>query len=345
MQTEAEAFLRRIRADPDDDTHRLIFADWLDEAGDPRGQFIRVQLALASLPADHPERPRLVLDDRELLAAHRAEWEAPLRKFATGLVFQRGFVDELNVDPRDFLRHAEAIFAASPVRHIHLTEGGDSLPAALQSPFLSRLSALSAHGLHIGEPLARAVARSEYLSGLRKLTLTRQRFGDDAAERLAASPHLANLEELDLSENEIGETGARAIAAASHWGKLRRLELRDNRLGPAGAEAVAGSDRLTSLHRLALSDNDVGLPRLHSLRRAHDLLRVPVLDLSANTLTPQGLQVILTRPAGADPTAVRLTELDISHNNIGDDGARVLGKVPAPCGPHLTQADRLRHSR
>ena len=49
MQTEAEAFLQRIRAYPDDDAPRLVFADWLDEQGDPRGDFIRVQVALAQL--------------------------------------------------------------------------------------------------------------------------------------------------------------------------------------------------------------------------------------------------------------------------------------------------------
>ena len=49
MQPEAEAFLQRIRAYPDDDAQRLIFADWLDEVGDPRGRFIRVQLALAQV--------------------------------------------------------------------------------------------------------------------------------------------------------------------------------------------------------------------------------------------------------------------------------------------------------
>ncbi|MBN9122093.1 MAG: TIGR02996 domain-containing protein [Planctomycetes bacterium] len=338
MQTEAEAFLQRIRAYPDDDAQRLILADWLDEEGDPRGRFIRVQLALAELPPDATARRDLQIQERELLTAHRDAWLAPFRGLATGCEFRRGFVDELKVEARQFLRHADTIFAAAPVRHVHLLDVSESLPAVMQVPYLGRLAALTVHAQHTGEPLARAVARSEHLAGLKRLTLTRNRLGDDAAEQLARSPHLTNLEELDLSENEIGEAGARALAASSHLGKVCRLELRDNRFGPVGAEAVAGSDRLASLYRLGLAHNDVGLPRLLSLGRACALLGVPVLDLCANGLKAAALQTIFTRPQGPDAGPVRLTELDLGHNKeLGDDGARVL----AGC-PHLEELAALR---
>jgi hypothetical protein len=122
---------------------------------------------------------------------------------------------------------------------------------------------------------------------------------------------------------------------------LRRLELRENRLGPVGAEAVAGSDRLASLHYLGLSQDEVGLPRLLSLIRASALLGVPVLDLTRNGLTAAGLLAILTRPQGTETDPVRVTELDLSHNEeLGTEGARVL----AAC-PHLTGVTALRLSR
>ena len=328
MQTEAEAFLQRIRAYPDDDAPRLIFADWLDEEGDPRGRFVRVQLALASLAEDDPERRRWLIEERDLLSAHRLAWEGPLRGLASGCVFRRGLIDEVKVEARRLLRHGHELFTAAPVRHLHLLDVSDSLPAVLRCPYLGRLAALTVHAQHTGEPLARAVAQSEHLAGLKRLALTRNRFADDAAERLALSPHLAGLEELDLGENEIGETGARALAASPHLAKLVRLELRDNRLGPAGAEAVAGAERLASLHYLGLSGNDVGQPRLHTLAGAASLLRVPALDVSANGLTPAAVQAIFARPPGGDPAALRLLELDLSFNPLGDDGVRVLAQSP-----------------
>ena len=51
MLPEEAALLDRVCADPDDDGPRLVFADWLDERNDPRGEFIRVQVALARVAA------------------------------------------------------------------------------------------------------------------------------------------------------------------------------------------------------------------------------------------------------------------------------------------------------
>ena len=48
-------FLRAIIEHPEDDTPRLIYADWLEENGDPdRAEFIRVQCELARLD-DHEQ--------------------------------------------------------------------------------------------------------------------------------------------------------------------------------------------------------------------------------------------------------------------------------------------------
>ena len=41
MHDEA-AFLARIHATPDDVAPRLVYADWLEDNDDPRGEFIRI---------------------------------------------------------------------------------------------------------------------------------------------------------------------------------------------------------------------------------------------------------------------------------------------------------------
>src|SRR5581483_4421430 len=163
MQTDAEPFLQRIRAYPDDDVPRLIFADWLDEqakwlppaerdAATARAEFIRVQIALAQLPDNElfpraglaydadPEartplssaswaareaaRLQLQVADRELQEKYGEEWRAPFRGLATGPTFHRGFVEEVKIDARQYLRHAHELFATGPIRHIHLLDVG-----------------------------------------------------------------------------------------------------------------------------------------------------------------------------------------------------------------------------
>lgn len=338
MHTDAEAFLARIRAYPDDDTHRLILADWLDEQGDPRGAFIRIQLARAHPPESGEIDRQLQNQERALLDAHRAAWEAPLRACgASGCEFRRGFIDEIKIEAQQLLRNAHILFSLSPIRHIHLLDVGESLTDVFRCPYLSRLTALTIHAQHIGDSLARVAAASEHLAGLKRLTLTKNRLTNDAAEYLAVSPHLARLEELILTDNEIGETGARALAASPYLGHLQRLEVGGNRFGPAGAEAIACSESLSSLEIAGFSDNVLGTPRLHTLGRVYELLRIPRLDLSANGLNASSLQAILHRPAHAEAMPVRLRELDLSFNELGDAGARVL----AAC-PHLSQLEVLR---
>jgi uncharacterized protein (TIGR02996 family) len=71
---DEEGFLLAIAADPTDDTARLVYADWLEERGDPRADYLRlVTLAEAQV------RDRLPLEDlrpalRDACAAATAEW-------------------------------------------------------------------------------------------------------------------------------------------------------------------------------------------------------------------------------------------------------------------------------
>ncbi len=53
-----EALLAAVLADPGDDAPRLVYADWLDEHGEPeRAEFIRVQIDLDRMAEDDEGRP------------------------------------------------------------------------------------------------------------------------------------------------------------------------------------------------------------------------------------------------------------------------------------------------
>src|SRR5262245_20318888 len=46
-----ECFLRALADDPNDDVTRLVYADWLEERGDGRAEFVRAEVALTNASA------------------------------------------------------------------------------------------------------------------------------------------------------------------------------------------------------------------------------------------------------------------------------------------------------
>jgi carbon storage regulator len=71
-------FLQAIVEEPGDEGTRLVFADWLEERGDPLGEFLRHQCRLAKLSPDDHEALALEGKQRALWTAHGAAWRATL---------------------------------------------------------------------------------------------------------------------------------------------------------------------------------------------------------------------------------------------------------------------------
>jgi uncharacterized protein (TIGR02996 family) len=71
---EDTAFLRAILANPTDNAARLVYADWLEERGDPRADFLRVDCALAALKKRDPRRDKLQARLQELGSRLDADW-------------------------------------------------------------------------------------------------------------------------------------------------------------------------------------------------------------------------------------------------------------------------------
>jgi uncharacterized protein (TIGR02996 family) len=67
--TDEGLFLEAIRARPGDDVPQLLFADWLEEQGDPRGEFLRLRVALSRWDMADDRRRRLEDRQRELFAS------------------------------------------------------------------------------------------------------------------------------------------------------------------------------------------------------------------------------------------------------------------------------------
>src|SRR4051794_24185031 len=92
-----QALLNAIRDNPDDDAPRLIYADWLDENGQPeRAKFIRLQIEESRLPEWDERRSDLNHEAKVLQLKNQKRWRKGLPLWAKG-AYQRGFLQQLHM--------------------------------------------------------------------------------------------------------------------------------------------------------------------------------------------------------------------------------------------------------
>jgi uncharacterized protein (TIGR02996 family) len=75
--SEREALEQAARDDPHDRASHAALADWLADHGDPRGEFMQVQLALEDETVPAARRKQLKAREKALLKQHEKEWLGP----------------------------------------------------------------------------------------------------------------------------------------------------------------------------------------------------------------------------------------------------------------------------
>lgn len=143
------AFLRAIRANPDDDTLRLVFADWLDEHDDPLGEFVRVQVELEPIRyrIDNPRAVELHAREDALMRQHGDDWLATNALLTNpadyGPVYRRGLPERACLSLDTFLQNGDALFAAHPtLREVALYGLANRCDELTLSPLLANLDTL-----------------------------------------------------------------------------------------------------------------------------------------------------------------------------------------------------------
>jgi uncharacterized protein (TIGR02996 family) len=274
------AFFRAIREAPDDNTPRLIYADWLQENGDPeRGEFIHVQCELSRPDLEATRRPVLRQREEQLLAKNRKAWLAPLPNFLRRMQpeFRRGFVEAITTAVNPFVSHAEDLFEAAPVRSAHflpLRPPGRYRRSALRArvaalagcPFLARLTRLDLPNNNLDAKLLEMLLTTPYVRNVRALNLHGNELGYAGIRRLAEATFLTSLTELDLSATELGPMTMWLLAQTPWLAQLTVLDLRENRFDTGGAQLLAASPHMGGLQRLDVSKNPIGPAGRKALR-------------------------------------------------------------------------------
>jgi uncharacterized protein (TIGR02996 family) len=315
-----------IRAEPDDDGPRLVYADWLEEHGqDERAELIRVQLALEEKPKSRALNRR----EAEILSRRTAEWVGPLA--ADGVGFLRGMPAVAWWGWDAFVRgSARLARAGNPPWLIErwLSLGSANLSSAdmdiIRAPGYRWLT-----GLQLSlEPtrsgvVARAVAAAPGSANLMRLTLFQAALGADGAEALAGSPHLGNLRRLTMYGSVLGPDGVAAIMGSTALGRVRSLNLGGAAVGDEALAALVAGRGLPRLAHLLLGGNRIGDARVRRLLKAPLLGRLRDLGMPGNVIRDGGAKALADCPALAN-----LKGLYLNLNEIGDEGARALLDSP-----------------
>jgi uncharacterized protein (TIGR02996 family) len=331
--THDKAFLQAIIEEPEDDTPRLVYADWLDEHGKAdRAEFIRVQCELAKLPGDSPRRRALEERERALLKAHRDAWLTEVAGWARpDAVFRRGFITEVSSTYLAYHEGARALFRRAPVRGVslrslhsfgmsplhglpyvdQLTSLRLSTPGRLDFPFdLPRLKVLVLETMFGLDPkTVNGWLTAPALPALVGLHLAHCWLRDADVLGLRHFPGLARLTALGLRNNDLSAVAVAALATSPHLAGLTSLDLGLNqRLGDAGALSLAGSPHLANLTTLSLGACGITDAGVEALAASPHLANLTDLDLSVNSVSEVGLQALVS-----SPHLKRLTRIGVLH--------------------------------
>jgi uncharacterized protein (TIGR02996 family) len=329
-ETIEQAFLDALIESPEDDTPRLVFADWLDDHGkSERAELIRVQCRLARMRDGDPERPRLLARERELLRTHTRAWLRELpraRGFRYG-PFVRGFVEEVEVgDGEAFCKKAAAVLASAPIRrftrrHVTYTSQDPTITLAA-CPHLARFSEIDLSGTSFEDRGILSLLSSPHLKRLRVLNLTQTRMTPATLLAVIQQPACRQLEDLNLDNNDLGVEGAERLVG---WPApaLRHLSLCFCNLDNVSGLAVLRSSHLPALTCLELWGNRIDPGFVRSLLDGPDRPGLTHLGLGTNHLGSRGASLIAEWRGLA-----RFPYLDLAHNNIHDPDGRLLLASP-----------------
>jgi uncharacterized protein (TIGR02996 family) len=266
--SDEDALLNAIALHPDEDTPRLMFADWLDEHGcSVRAEFIRTQLEIARI--EHLPRAELnrhvavFRRNQELPDAHQAELlgaDLPTVR----VEFHRGFACELTLSAFRFHQSWDVIATMRPLPRVAVEDtldvvrrflGFDSYLEASERtvPLVTSVSTVAPNDPPAEDFDPDNSALVLEWPRLKALDLSGCGLGDENAAVLVRSsfPMLADLY---LSGNRLTDDIVGQLLDSPLPRQLKRLVLVRNAITDGGASALAShwptgaDDRLENLN-------------------------------------------------------------------------------------------------
>jgi uncharacterized protein (TIGR02996 family) len=195
-----KAFLDDVCAHPDDDAIRLIYADWLDDNGDPEhAEFLRAGVALARLAEADPLYPETLARARRagvLTRAGRKPWVDHVP--GARVQFRRGLIAGVALSPLRYEAQTPEDWRFVPAEQLHLrldpatSEDRYPDPARLAArPELARVRTLVLGCWTPGDALRALLTDCPALAGLRALAVDGPELWKDREAFAPLGPRLA----------------------------------------------------------------------------------------------------------------------------------------------------------
>lgn len=256
--SDEKALLASIWEQPHEDTPRLVYADWVQENGQPeRAEFIRLQCALARMDTDDPERAKLEKRERHLWTTHGRAFRRGLPDRLRSCEFHRGFVapkftgltgNLSRLTGHKLLNLYLDLFPAAPLWDLTVSP---ITPPELATVFADeRFARVGSLRLHTPAAFVSFVA-SPHARNLSRLHWSYAGATADGVRQLCESGTVPHLSDLALDSSKIGDEGLAHITGSPIAGRLKALSLSSCGLGPDGVRAMAAS-RFAALEKLSL---------------------------------------------------------------------------------------------
>jgi len=172
------AFIRMIAAAPEDDAPRLVYADYLEETGDPAkmawAELIRVQVEKVRL-VPHTRRWTELRRREKALLDREHEWrpELPVIEGIEYATFHRGFIDHILASRASLHRHLSLLVQRIPLRILTLSKVDvRSFRKFSQTPEFTQIEELRfVPGSRFSSALTKALAKRGVWPKLRRVSL------------------------------------------------------------------------------------------------------------------------------------------------------------------------------
>jgi len=295
--TPPDLFLQEIIANPGADEPRLIYADWLEERGDPHGQFIRTQCTLAHLdPYDEFDARREPLQtiETDLLDRFGQRWASPVRRLVSGYRFHRGFVEQIELSWAQFRRNRKRLLASTPLRRVQLVQAdpnGLSWLGGLKT--WGGIEAFRFEQLLYKERHWRKFVESTLLEGITGLDLGSTSLTPELLEALLDSPYSTSLRALELAGVDWSEVPV-MFFRTMRISQLRRLSIGSNLCSAAFMQRLCNSgSRLSKLQELQLAGSMLSDQSLRRLAESTLFTTLRRLVLSVNSISPGAMEQLV----------------------------------------------------